>query len=194
MMLGDVDVIVDSGVYPPSEDTYLLLDAIRLDDSDSFLEVGCGTGIISVAAARRVKQVVALDISLDAVRNTLKNLERNSMVHHCEVLQSDLLTAIISTAKFSVIAFNPPYLQRDEDKTQLDHALVGGKTGTELTERFLIEACKHLESKGSIYLVVSTLGNIDKIAGMMIDIGLTVKKLESKSLFFESIQILRGTK
>ncbi len=194
MKLNDVDVIVDSGVYPPSEDTYLLLDAIKLKGSDSFLEVGCGTGIISVAAARRVKQAIAVDISLDAVRNTLKNLERDSLAHHCEVLQSDLLTALSSRAKFSVIAFNPPYLQRDEDTTQLDHALVGGETGTELTERFLIQACEHLESKGSIYIVVSTLGSIDKITGMMKEIGLFVEKLASRSLFFESIQILRGTR
>ncbi|MFQ5833045.1 MAG: HemK2/MTQ2 family protein methyltransferase [Candidatus Thorarchaeota archaeon] len=193
MMLDDVDVIVDSGVYPPSEDTYLLLETIRLKGSDSFLEIGCGTGIISVAAAKRVKQVIAVDVSLDAVRNTLKNLEQNSLVHRCEILQSDLLTSISSEAKFSVIAFNPPYLQRDEDTTQLDHALVGGEAGTELTERFLCQACEHLESKGSIYVGVSTLGNIDKVVGMMKEIGLSVERLASKSLFFESIQILRGT-
>ncbi len=194
MKSDDMDIIVESGVYPPSEDTYLLLDAIRLKDSDSFLEVGCGTGIISVVAARRVKQAIAVDISLDAVRNTLKNLERNSMIHHCEILQSDLLTAISSKAKFSVIAFNPPYLQNEDHATKLDHALVGGETGTELTERFLIQACEHLESEGSIYVVVSTLGNIDKIDDMMRGIGLSVERVASKSLFFESIEILRGTR
>ncbi|MFX1602397.1 MAG: 50S ribosomal protein L11 methyltransferase [Promethearchaeota archaeon] len=94
MKLNGIELVTDSEVYPPSEDTYLLLGAIELGPRDSFLEVGCGSGLLSVAAAKTARRVVATDISLEAVRNTQENLIRNSLDHRCSVIQSDLLCAI----------------------------------------------------------------------------------------------------
>jgi len=190
---GRPDIIVFPGVYPPSEDTYLLLDALDIRDDDSFLEVGCGTGFISVTVARRINNAVCIDTSLDAVLNTQENLRRNNLHRKCHVIESDLLDALSPSAKFSLIVFNPPYLPDDDEDTDLDHALVGGETGVEITQRFIEQAIEHLTSEGRVYVVVSSLANIDSIFQTMVKHRLTIDTVSEEPMFFEKIQVLRGT-
>jgi release factor glutamine methyltransferase len=191
--LNDKKIEVDEGVYPPAEDTYLLLDAIDMTHDDSFLEVGCGTGLISVAAAEVAKKVVATDLSFSAVRNTQRNMKENSVDKRSSVIQSDLLGAIAKDARFSIIAFNPPYLPQDGVMTDMDHALVGGSRGVELTERFILQAIPHLEEHGRIFVVVSSLADIERVSDFMRLQGLQVHDVTEAKLFFESIHVLLGT-
>jgi release factor glutamine methyltransferase len=189
----DLDFRVDSGVYAPAEDTFLLMDAIDLNHDDVFLDVGCGAGLLTLGAARIARRVVATDISLEAARNTLRNLKRNGLVHPCSIMQSDLLSSIPPAALFSVIAFNPPYLPYDGTTTEIDHALVGGIKGTELSERFIKQAVKHLQRGGSIFIVSSSLANIKDLRNVMVNCGLHTEIVASVSIFFEKIQVLEGT-
>jgi release factor glutamine methyltransferase len=186
------NLTVFPGVYPPSEDTYLLLDALEIRPDDVFLEIGCGAGLVTLAAAERAHTVVSVDISLDAVRNTVENLKRNDLANNCDIIESDLLSAIALSAQFSLIVFNPPYLPQDDDETDLDQALIGGYTGTEITQRFVRQAVNHLVSGGRIYVVVSNLADIDAIRESMIQYGLEVEPISEESLFFEKIQVLLG--
>lgn len=193
MKLRDMKFEIDDGVYPPAEDTYLLLDAIEVDSTDSFLEVGCGAGLISMAAARVAKSVIAIDLSLDAVKNTSKNFITNSVDGRSCAIQSDLLSALARDARFSVIAFNPPYLPEDGIVTEIDHVFVGGGSGVELTERFIQQAIPHLEKSGRIYIVVSTLADVERIADFMESQNLQVNAIAEAPLFFEAIRILQGS-
>ena len=194
MRVEDLDFRVDSGVYAPAEDSFLLIDAIDLDRDDVFLDVGCGAGLLTLGAARIAKRVVASDISLKAARNTLRNLKRNGLEHPCSVMQSDLLASIPPAALFSVIAFNPPYLPYDGTITQMDHAFVGGVKGTELTERFVQHAVRHLQREGSVFVVSSSLASIKDLRNAMVNCGLHTEIVASVSIFFEKIQVLEGTK
>ena len=185
-------IIVFPGVYPPSEDTYLLLDSLDFRQDDSFLEVGCGAGLITMAATKHTRNTLSVDSSFNAVRNTLENLKRNGLSSSSHVVVSDLLDALSTSAKFSLIVFNPPYLPQDDESTNLDHALVGGQTGTELTERFVRQVVNYLVRGGRIYVVVSNLANINSIKETMVECGFVVEAVSEKSLFFEKIQVLRG--
>ncbi|MHA1963647.1 MAG: HemK2/MTQ2 family protein methyltransferase [Candidatus Thorarchaeota archaeon] len=186
------NITVFPGVYPPSEDTYLLLDAIDIRPDDVFLEIGCGAGLITLTAARSTRNIVSVDSSFEAVHNTMENLKRNDLYNNCHVVESDLLGAIAPSIKFSLIVFNPPYLPQDDEPTDLDHALVGGQKGTELTQRFIRQAADHLLRGGRVFVVVSNLANIDSIRTTMIECGFAVESVSSETLFFEKIQVLRG--
>jgi release factor glutamine methyltransferase len=185
------EIDVFDGVYPPSEDTYLLLDAVEIMPTDILLEVGCGAGLGTVIAASRARLVLAVDISIEAVRNTRKNLQRNRL-EHAEVFQSDLMSAISTRYKFSMILFNPPYLPADEDHIDMDYAHIGGQEGNELTQRLVVEAAHHLLEGGRLFLVVSTLANMGAIERTLEQNGFETECIAEKSLFFERIQILRG--
>jgi release factor glutamine methyltransferase len=187
-----VDITVNPGVYPPSEDTYLLLKAIALGPRDSFLEVGCGAGLITLNAAKVTRQVIGSDISSAAVRNTSQNAKRNGLEGACSIVQSDLLSSIHPSARFSALAFNPPYLPDDGNATDLDHALVGGTIGAELALRFVDQAARHALPSGSIYVIVSSLGDVKQVRNAMEGHGMTVRDNFRQHLFFEEIQVLRG--
>ena len=187
------NVTVYPGVYPQSEDTYLLIDALDVNSEDIFLEVGCGAGLVTMSVAKKAYRVVSVDHSFDAVRNTLENLIRNDLYDGCHVIESDLLGAFSPSFKFSLIVFNPPYLPEDDERTDLDHALIGGTKGTEMTQRFIRQAVEHLVKGGRIFTVVSNLTDIDSIKLTMKECGLTVEVASESCLFFEKIQVLKGT-
>jgi release factor glutamine methyltransferase len=187
----DFDVL--EGVYPPAADTYLLLDAITINPADSVLDVGCGAGLASLVAAAKAKQVVSIDISFLAVRNTSENLRRNGLEQKTSVIQSDLFIGLSDEVKFTMIMFNPPYLPADEINTGMDHALIGGEDGSELTERFVQEAASHMVDSGRLYVVVSSLENTDAIIKTFNENNFQVEQVNETSLFFEKIQVLKGT-
>ena len=189
---GRPNITVFPGVYPPSEDTYLLLDNLDIRQDDVFLEVGCGAGLITLTAAKIAQTIVSVDSSFEAVHNTMENLKRNDLYNNCHVVESDLLGALASSVKFSLIVFNPPYLPQDDEHTDLDHVLIGGLVGTELTQRFVKQAVDHLLNEGRIYVVVSTLANVESIRQTMNMCGFVVDTISEEFLFFEKIQVLRG--
>jgi release factor glutamine methyltransferase len=185
-------IVIFDDVYPPSEDSYLLLDALEVDEKDAILEIGSGTGVITVELLQRVRRVVSVDIDLSAVRNTMENIRKRGLVHAGTVVQSDLITAISPSTKFSVIVFNPPYLPRDENSTTLDQALVGGEIGNEVILRFLDQASRHLKRSGRIYVVMSSLSEPNSVQTFMENLGLTVDIVATKPQFFEKLVVLRG--
>ncbi|MHA1768819.1 MAG: HemK2/MTQ2 family protein methyltransferase [Candidatus Thorarchaeota archaeon] len=187
------EVTIFPDVYPPSEDSYLLLDAIRFTTADSVLDVGCGAGLVSLMAHDRARLVVSIDRSLEAVRNTRTNLDKNGFASSAMVFQADLLTALRPDALFSVIAFNPPYLPEEDNHSDMDHALIGGPEGTETTLRFLEQAVPHLRYDGRIYVVASSLSNMDKVRKRMEDLGLNVDLVAEQKMFFETLVVLQGT-
>ncbi|TXT56512.1 MAG: hypothetical protein BAJATHORv1_20101 [Candidatus Thorarchaeota archaeon] len=184
---------VNDGVYSPAMDSYLILDVLKLKSSDTFLEIGCGVGMATALASTIVKRAVAVDISYEAVRNTLETLQRNNCTANTSIVQSDLLNAFHDSIRFSVIVFNPPYLPADEYETSMDHAFVGGETGTEVSERYIKQACKLIEGDGSIYVIVSSLSDPEHVIEVMKEQGLDVQSVGHRTFFMERVDLLRGT-
>lgn len=193
MKFNSFDIIVYPTVYPPSDDSYLLYDYVDLKGTRSFLEIGCGTGVLTLKAAKSVDRIVAIDVSLDAVQNTMENLERNGLGHRVSVLQCDLLSALDDDTKFGVIACNPPYLPKGEARTDLDDALVGGERGNEIIKELIHGILTHLEEGGVVYLVISSLSQPDEVIQLMRVVGLEVETVAEKNLFFEKLLLLKGT-
>lgn len=107
-------------------------------------------------------------------------------------MQSDLLTCIHPSARFTAIAFNPPYLPEDGNTTDLDYALVGGNVGTELALRFVDQAARHVSPSGSVYVIVSSLSDVKQVQDAMENRGMNVNDDFRHHLFFEEIHVLRG--
>ena len=76
----------------------------------SLLELGAGTGLISIFCAKKNAVVTATDISITAIKNIEHNSTYNSV--NINIIQSDLFKEI-PKQKFEWIIINPPYYPRD---------------------------------------------------------------------------------
>lgn len=76
----------------------------------SVLDIGCGSGLLSLVAARAGARVVAVDVNAEAVRATATNATANEA--DVEVLQSDLFTSLLGR-RFDLVVVNPPYFAKD---------------------------------------------------------------------------------
>lgn len=72
------------------------------------LDLGCGSGIVSLAAAREGAVSVAIDLSPEAVRNTCVNALLNRLEERVDVRGGDLFAPAKGVA-FDLVAFNPPF-------------------------------------------------------------------------------------
>jgi len=174
-------------VYEPAEDSFLMVDALQshMSNGDRILEVGCGSGIVSMFAVDHASLVIATDLNPYAVKCTRLN--------GITALVSDLFFGIRST--FDLIVFNPPYLPTSEgdylggwDDLMLD----GGPDGRRVIKRFLAGIGEHLAPGGCILLLISSLTGIKEVCDMMRYEGLYVEQVAESKCFFEQLIVLKG--
>jgi 16S rRNA (guanine1207-N2)-methyltransferase len=123
--------------------TRRLIDAMTVGRRDRVLDLGCGTGLAGLAAARRAAegQIVLVDSDLRAVRSARRTLEANR-VDHADVLLSDGVSQVIGGALFDVVVTNPPFHQGREVDYQVAH-------------QFVREAHRVLRPGGRLFLVAN---------------------------------------
>lgn len=162
-------------VFGPSIDTVLMAELIvewlasSTSDSMSALEIGSGSGLLSVIMAScdrdRVRELTALDISPFAARCTLKNLHIND-----RPLDSSLQTVRVRAERFSAPQFvdrfdlvvcNPPYLPKTEEAgfssmRELERA-AGGEGGLDLCLEILSSLSSLLSDDGACLLMTSSV-------------------------------------
>ncbi len=148
-------------VYKPREDSFLLIKALKIKSGEKILEVGTGSGIVAIHCAKAGADVTAVDINPAAITCAGLNAKANDIT--LKVFKSDLFSTIPERLKFDKIIFNPPYLPSDEKDEAYDVSWSGGKTGIEVTNKFLKQAKKHLNTKGEIYFMASSLASMNKI-------------------------------
>ncbi len=187
-------ILFCEGVYEPSEDTFLLLDALEKETwsgTESMLEVGCGTGIASIFLCKKVKEVFSLDINMRAVSCTKQNMANNK-VSNSHVFSSDLFSAI-SNRKFDAIIFNTPYLPEDKETEKFsDPAWSGGKNGRDVIEKFLKGALKHITAHGKIFLVESSLSDYSKTLDFFKANKFDAEVAAQKKISFEEIVVIKA--
>jgi release factor glutamine methyltransferase len=180
----DLDIMIEEceDVYPPREDTYLLIECIEPGTGQRVLEIGCGSGLVSLHCAKVGAMVVAVDINEKAIDCTRANLHRNHL--QAQLYRSDLFSNV--EGRFDLIIFNPPYLV-GEGVRDLERSWAGGKDGVEILGHFLREAPEHLIPGGHIIVLLSS---------MMREVPLTRalsafarRRLGSKRLFFEELWV-----
>jgi release factor glutamine methyltransferase len=173
-------------VYDPSEDSYLLVEAAlaEVKAGDRVLEVGTGSGIVSLFLGDHSASVVATDISPLACANARRN--------GVAVVRADLYHGICGP--FDLVIFNPPYLPTaDEDRLGgwLDHAFDGGPTGRKVIARFLEGIGTILPPCGRVLTVFSSLTGIAEVEQMYRSHGFTVETVRTEKVPFEKLVVLK---
>jgi len=178
----ELNIEINEGVYAPSDDTFLLLSMIKVEGNEKVLEIGCGSGIISLHCRAQGCDVLSTDKDEKALENTKMNAKKNDLNLS---LKESCLFSNITDKNWDIIIFNPPYLPRDEFLSK-DDRWDGGKKGDEIILRFLEEAEDYLKEDGKLFICYSSLspkGRIDEVIEKRYEIVNT----EQKNFFFETL-------
>jgi release factor glutamine methyltransferase len=192
---GDLVFEVCENVYEPAEDSFLFAENLHVKSGTQVLDMGTGSGILGILAAKNASEVVAVDLNPFAVQCAKQNAQRTKSQNNMTFLQGDLFAPLNETAKFGMILFNSPYLpsEEGEESTWLGRAWAGGTTGRDVIDRFIIQAPTHLKKAGEILLMQSTLANVEKTRERFLDFGLKIETLASLNLpFFETLVLLKA--
>lgn len=153
---------VDARGLIPRPETELLMENILRDPPPTrALDVGTGSGVIALTLAGEVPtaDVVAVDVSPEALSLAGENAARLGLSERVRFLQSDLFSAV--DGRFDLIVANLPYIPAGEIATlsrevQFDPrlALDGGAQGTEIIERLIGQAPEYLTPGGRLALEI----------------------------------------
>lgn len=129
--------------------TRLLIEAMRLNPTDTVLDLGCGSGVIGLVAARLCSQghVTLVDASSMAVEAARRTLALNG-VTNAEVLLSDCAAAVFDR-EFDVVVTNPPFHQ-------------GFGVEYDVARQFIVDAARVLRPGGRLYLVANRFIRYDR--------------------------------
>ena len=158
-------LVIPSGVFHPGFffSTRLLLEYIgkRPLEGRSFLELGAGSGLISLFVSREGAKVVASDINPTAVECIRNNSQNNHV--DLSVIQSDLF-GDIPLQSFDIIAINPPYYKKDP-QTPGEYAWYCGEHG-EYFERLFSGLRSYSHPGSEIFMILCDGCDLDMVRGM----------------------------
>ena len=171
----NLDLVIHPGVFHPGFffSTKILLNYLNKFDlrGKRFLEIGAGSGLISLKAARNGAQVTACEISETAVKNIRENARRNALSLH--VIHSDLFKNI-PAQRFDWIVINPPYFPKNPVRER-EFAWYCGEN-LAFFQRFFAQLGNYVSKETQVCMIlsedcdVSGICAIAKVAGFQMKI------------------------
>jgi len=126
-----------------------------------FLEIGCGSGILSLLAYQKGAYVTAIDIDPRAVENTKLNFSKNfTDTSGVKIIHSDVFTNV-PLQQFDMVVINPPYYFKKVENA--DHnAWYCGLNG-EFFESLFSKLTGYIHPTSSVYMILEENCEIDRI-------------------------------
>jgi len=152
------EFFVNENVLIPRSETEILVDYCIgiLKEGDRVLEIGIGSGIISISIAlERDVFIDSTEISKRAIYVARKNIGRFNLKKRIRIFNTDLFPG--NNKQYNLIVSNPPYIDEEELKIlrkkglkDPEFALNGGKKGLDVIERIIINAKEYLLENGKL--------------------------------------------
>jgi release factor glutamine methyltransferase len=157
-------IMVQRGVLIPRFETEELVEwALKsLKSGDKVLDLGTGSGCITVALAKEAEKKGINNLTLyasDITDSALRTSEENFLNYDLDVTTRKA-NVLIGLEKFDKIISNPPYIKTNEkqdmDKNVLQNepreALFAGKDGLDFYKKFAKQVRDHLNGHGEFFL------------------------------------------
>ena len=158
------NIMVQRGVLIPRFETEELVEwALKsLKSGDKVLDLGTGSGCITVALAKEAEKKGIKDLTLyasDITDSALRTSEENFLTYDLDVVTRKA-NVLIGLEKFDKIISNPPYIRTTEKKEMDDNvlqnepkeALFAGSDGLDFYKKFAKQVRDHLNSHGEFFL------------------------------------------
>lgn len=159
-------------VFRVGTDGVLLGVLATVENAGHILEVGTGTGLISLMLSQRNRNaaILAIDFSKDAAQLASENFKNSPFSKNLKALEQDFKT-FESEEKFDLIVSNPPYFEKNSSGKD-----VIARQQTELSFDDLIEkSVKNLKEQG-LFAVIIPFESGDYFSQKCLDFGLHLSK------------------
>lgn len=167
--------------YPPSEDTFFIVENIENEKGISALDIGSGSGYLTKLLSENFSFVVGTDINYDVLKDQTYKTQNLVCCNGSDALNM----------KFDFIVCNLPYLATDEI---LDIATDGGAEGFEIPKKIFDSVINNIKENGKFVFVTSSLSNYEKLIDYAQKIGLKTRIIAKKKLFFEELILVESVK
>ncbi len=165
-------------VLEPNDETEFFIKNMKIKKGSVVLELGIGSGLISLVAAKRARKVYGCDINPFAARASRLNAEIN-FINNVEFIEGDLFLPY-SEMRFDTILSIPPYIPTNPSvrkvETYQSIASDGSDNGRGVIEKIISNFSEHLVQEGSMQILHSSLADTDvtknklKLDGFEIDV------------------------
>lgn len=158
---------IEPGVFIPRPETEILVEVVLKKSSflrgeKMILDIGTGSGAISLALAANLPEATVIGTDIDglSVEIARKNAQKLSLRNKCFFLQTDLFPE--ENMSFDIIVSNPPYipswqipfLPREVSQFEPQKALDGGKDGLLFYRRIVEKVPRYLKKNGFLAVEV----------------------------------------
>lgn len=169
-----LDFKVNQNVLIPRPETEILVETIcKVGISGSMvLELGTGSGAIAVSLAKYNQdwQIVATDISFQALLVASENARVHSVSKRVRFIQTNLFDGLSKSKLYDWVVSNPPYIPTSDLDTLPDDirnyepiiALDGGRDGLDIIKKILIHSPEVLKADGYLAIEIGC-GQSNKI-------------------------------
>jgi release factor glutamine methyltransferase len=186
-----LDLIIDPGVLHPRHFASSRMLARHVMTRNlagrSVADLGTGSGLLALLAARAGAKVTALDLSPAAVSCASENARRNGLQDRVRVIRSDVFAGLEGADRFDFVITNPPFYARDATSLP-DHAFAAGASN-DFFARLAASLPARLTGDGVLLMILSSDIDDSPIARVLEARGLQGRVLEEKRGLFETLTI-----
>jgi release factor glutamine methyltransferase len=152
------------------------------------VDVGTGTGILALAAARAgADNVLAIDINPKAVEAAAANASANGLAGRVAAVCSDLFSGVAPQLRFDVILSNPPFFC-GEPRDVADRAWNAGPGCRDIAQLF-VQARARLAPGGLMYVVLSSHADLGLFDELIVGAGFRWRIAAKRSILIEQLLI-----
>jgi len=186
-----LDLIIDPGVLHPrhfASSRILARHLMGLDLSGrSVADVGTGSGLLGLLAARAGAQATMVDINPAAVACAFGNAARNGLGERVSVIRSDVFDGLPEGRQFDFVITNPPFYTRDAS-SDADRAFAAG-TGNTFFAKLAEGLPGRLTGAGVLVLIQSSDADFEPVSGALEARGLRGRVAGRRRGLFETLTI-----
>ena len=177
---GKLRIIQSRRGYRFSVDALLLAEFVLIKDEDFVIDLGAGSGIISLflAVNRKVGFIVGIELQKELASQAQRNVALNELERKIAIIQGDLRHLPLARGFADVVVCNPPYRQQRSGRINPDESKAIARHEIAASLDAILAAAKALLKRGGRLTLIYPANRLTEIFTKMRKEGLEPKRLQ----------------